>query len=72
VGFLFLWFPIVGTFFAVAATAVSIRGVRRNRDGYFAISVLSISSIILSLGVAAFVWSVWVGMYGIAIAPWPP
>jgi hypothetical protein len=71
-GFVFVCYPIIGALLSIAATAVAIRTVRRNRDDYLATLVLGTATFVLSLDVAAIAWSILIGFYGIAVAPAPP
>jgi hypothetical protein len=71
VAFVMIGFPIVGALFSIAATATAVRARRRNRDDNVAVSALIFNTFTLSLALAAVVYSVWLGLYGIVISPWP-
>ena len=70
--FFSIYFPILAVLQATAATGMAIVAVRQNRNDNFAVLVLSINVVVLSLDAAALVWSVWVGLLGIVIAPAAP
>jgi len=71
VAFVLICFPIVGVAISVIATALAVRAVRRDLDNYFAVSVLSFNLVTLSLSLAGLAYSLWLGMYGIVLSPWP-
>jgi uncharacterized protein DUF2510 len=71
VAFVLICFPIVGFAVSVIATALAVRGVRRDLDDYFAVSVLTFNLFTLSLSLAGLAYSLWLGMYGIVLSPWP-
>jgi hypothetical protein len=70
-GFVMIWFPFIGVLLSIAGTALAIHAVGHSRDEYFPVVALCINAVTLSLAVAALAWSFWVGLYGIAVAPWP-
>ena len=70
-GFVLIYFPIVSLLLSTSATLIAIASVRENRDDTFAVLVLSINTVVLSLRVVALAWSVWTGLYGIVISPAP-
>ena len=51
---------------------MGVRALQRSPLENRAISVLCFDTIALSINAAALIWSVFfVGLYGIAVAPWP-
>jgi uncharacterized protein DUF2510 len=71
VAFVLICFPIMGVASSVVATALAIRVARRDIDDYFTISVLTFNVITFSLSLAGLAYSLWLGLYGIVISPWP-
>jgi len=71
VAFVLICFPIMGVASSVVATALAIRAARRDIDDYFTISVLTFNVITFSLSLAGLAYSLWLGLYGIVISPWP-
>jgi hypothetical protein len=69
--FVLICFPMVGALLAIVATATAVRAVRRNRDDNVAVSALSVNIVTLSLALAAVAYSIWLGLDGIVISPWP-
>jgi len=64
-------FPIVGVVTSVVATALAVRTARHDLDDYFTVSVLTFNVITFSLSLAGLAYSLWLGLYGIVISPWP-
>ena len=71
VGFVFICFPILGVVLTLAATVLAIIAARRDRDDNFTVSVLTFDVIAFSLSLAGLAYSLWQGLYGIVISPWP-
>ena len=71
VAFVLICFPIMGVAISVIATVLAVRAVRRDLDDYFAVLVLSVNVVTLSLSLAALAYSLWLGLYGIVLSPWP-
>ncbi|HYT11366.1 MAG TPA: hypothetical protein VEL12_01155 [Candidatus Nitrosopolaris sp.] len=64
-------FPIIGVVISVVATVLAIRAARRDLDDNFTITVLTFNIITFSLSLAGLAYSLWLGLYGIVISPWP-
>ena len=71
VGFALICFPIMGVVTSIVATALAIRAARRDLDDYFTIAALTFNVITFSLSLAGLAYSLWLGLYGIVISPWP-
>jgi hypothetical protein len=71
VAFVLICFPIIGIAVSVIAAVLAIRAVRRDLYDYFAVSVLSFNVVTLSLSLAGLAYSLWLGLYGIVLSPWP-
>lgn len=64
--------PVVGVPASAVAVFFGVHAVRRSALDNRAISVLCFDTIAFSINAAALIWSVFiVGLYGIAVAPWP-
>ncbi|HEX2679732.1 MAG TPA: hypothetical protein VHQ03_00400 [Candidatus Dormibacteraeota bacterium] len=70
-GFALICFPIIGVVVTLASTVVAITATRRDPDDYFTVSVLTADVIAFSLALAGLAYSLWLGLYGIVISPWP-
>lgn len=71
VAFVMICFPIIGVVISVVATVLAIRAARRDLDDNFTITVLTFNIITFSLSLAGLAYSLWLGLYGIVISPWP-
>lgn len=71
VAFVLVCFPIIGAAVSVVATALAVRALRRDLDDNFAVSVVTFNVVTLSLSLAGLAYSLWLGLYGIVISPWP-
>ena len=64
--------PVVGVPASAVAVFLGARAVRRSPQDNRAISVLCFDTIALSINAGALIWSVFIiGLYGIAVTPWP-
>jgi len=68
---LLICFPITGVGLSLIVLAMAIRAARRNPDDYFAVAVLTFDVITLSLALAGLAYSLWLGLYGLVLSPWP-
>ena len=65
-------YPVVGVPASAVAVFLGVQAMRRSPHDDGTITVLCFDTIALSINVAALIWSVFiVGLYGIAVAPWP-
>lgn len=70
-GLVLAFYPVVGVPASAGAVYLGVQAVRRSPYDDGAITVLCVDAVALSINVSALIWSVFIGLYGVAVAPWP-